>query len=148
MPMRHTILREVFAGFLRTRRIVRHYSRLALLETLTRTGVSRELPPAQSKALVAAAYADNQTLFQQLGSGAEGLTEAQAEAIRERVGPNEVEHEKPLPWWLHLWHCYRNPFNLLLTLLAAISYLTHDMKGALVIGSMVALSTLLRFWQE
>ncbi len=146
--MRNKILREVFAGFLRTRRMVRHYSRLALLETLTRTGVSRELPPAQSKALVAAAYADNQTLFEQLGSSAEGLTEAQADAIRERVGPNEVEHEKPLPWWLHLWHCYRNPFNLLLTLLAVVSWLTHDQKGALVIGSMVVLSTLLRFWQE
>ncbi|MBS0468803.1 MAG: magnesium-translocating P-type ATPase [Proteobacteria bacterium] len=146
--MRNKILREVFAGFLRTRRMVRHYSRLALLETLTRTGVSRELPPAQSQALVAAAYADSQTLFQQLGSAAEGLTEAQADAIRARVGPNEVEHEKPLPWWLHLWHCYRNPFNLLLTLLAIVSWLTHDMKGALVIGSMVVLSTLLRFWQE
>ncbi|WP_404301123.1 magnesium-translocating P-type ATPase [Alicycliphilus denitrificans] len=146
--MHYKILREVFAGFVRTRRMVRHFRRLALLETLTRTGVSRELPAAQSRLLAAAAKADTEALLQRLGSTTAGLAEAQADAIRLRVGPNEVEHEKPLPWWMHLWHCYRTPFSLLLTLLAAISYLTHDMKGALVIGSMVALSTLLRFWQE
>ncbi|PYY66082.1 magnesium-translocating P-type ATPase, partial [Pseudomonas jessenii] len=50
--------------------------------------------------------------------------------------------------WTHLWHCYKNPFNLLLTLLAVISWLTEDMKAAIVIFSMVVLSTLLRFWQE
>lgn len=42
----------------------------------------------------------------------------------------------------------QNPFNLLLTLLAFISWLTEDMKAAIVIFSMVVLSTLLRFWQE
>ena len=146
--MRPTILREVFAGFLRTRRIVRHFRRRALLETLTRTGVSREIPAALTQPLAAAAIADAQALLEQLGSHEDGLSEAQAEGIRERVGPNEVEHEKPLPRWMHLWHCYRNPFNLLLTLLAIVSYLTHDMKGTLVIGTMVVLSTVLRFWQE
>jgi len=138
----------VFAGFLRTRRIVRHFRRRALLETLTRTGVSREIPAALTQPLAAAAIADAQALLEQLGSHEDGLSEAQAEGIRERVGPNEVEHEKPLPRWMHLWHCYRNPFNLLLTLLAIVSYLTHDMKGTLVIGTMVVLSTVLRFWQE
>ena len=146
--MHPNIPREVFAGFLRTRRMVRHFRRRALLETLGRTGVSRELPAAQSQALAAAAGADAAALLRQLGSAETGLTEAQADAIRLHAGPNEVEHEKPLPWWMHLWHCFRNPFNLLLTLLAAISLFTHDMKGALVIGTMVVLSTLLRFWQE
>ncbi len=64
------------------------------------------------------------------------------------MGPNEVAHEKPLPAWLHLWHCYRNPFNLLLTLLAVVSYVTEDEKATIVIASMVLLSTLLRFVQE
>ncbi|MBS0293005.1 MAG: magnesium-translocating P-type ATPase [Proteobacteria bacterium] len=146
--MHNRILREVFVGFVRTRRMVRHFSRLALLETLTRTGVSRELPVAQSKALTAAANAEAQALLKQLGSSEAGLSEEQADAVRERVGPNEVEQEKPLPWWMQLWHCFRNPFNLLLTLLATISVLTHDLKGALVISTMVVLSTLLRFWQE
>ena len=146
--MRPTLFREVFAGFVRTRRILRHYRRLALLETLTRTGVSREPPESLTQALSAAARSDSAALLRQLGSSDAGLTEPQADAVRAHVGPNEVEHEKPLPWWLHLWHSFRNPFNLLLTLLAGISYLTHDIKGALLISSMVTLSTLLRFWQE
>ncbi len=141
-------LKEFFAGFLRTRRVTRHFRRLALLETVVRTGVSREMPPGLTQTLVSAATSETDALLQRLGSCADGLSEAQAEAVRARVGLNEVEHEKPLPWWRHLWHCYRNPFNLLLTLLATISYLTEDMKAAIVIGAMVVLSTMLRFWQE
>ncbi|WP_324781016.1 magnesium-translocating P-type ATPase [Thiobacillus sedimenti] len=146
--MRFTLLKEVFAGFLRTRHLARHFHRLALLDTLTQTGVSREVPASLARTLVAAARETPSALLGQLDSRADGLTEAQVESVRERVGVNEIEHEKPLPWWLHLWHCYRNPFNLLLTLLAVISYLTEDMKATLVISTMVVLSTLLRFWQE
>ncbi|MEW5890068.1 MAG: magnesium-translocating P-type ATPase [Pseudomonadota bacterium] len=146
--MNFTLLKEFFAGFLRTRHIGRHFRRLALLDILTQTGVSRELPGELSKQLVAAATSDPAALLAKLDSHEDGLSEAQAEAIRDRVGPNEVEHEKPLPWWTHLWLSYRNPFNLLLTLLAAISYLTEDMKATIVISSMVVFSTLLRFWQE
>ncbi len=43
---------------------------------------------------------------------------------------------------------YRNPFNLLLTVLAAVSWLTEDIKATVVIGAMVLLSTLIRFVQE
>jgi len=146
--MNFTLLKELFAGFLRTRHLARHFRRLALLDTLAQTGVSREVPPELTQTLVSAATAAPATLLRQLDSHADGLSESQAEAVRTRVGLNEVEHEKPLPWWTHLWHCYKNPFNLLLTLLAVISYLTEDMKATVVIGTMVVLSTLLRFWQE
>jgi len=115
--MNFMLLKAFFAGFLRTRHISRHFRRLALLDTLARTGVSRELPPGLTKTLVAAAKGDAGELLKHLDSHEDGLSENQAEAVRERVGLNEVEHEKPLPWWAHLWHCYRNPFNLLLTLL-------------------------------
>jgi Mg2+-importing ATPase len=146
--MNLNLLKEFFAGFLRTRHIARHFRRLAMLDTLAQTGVSREVPPGLTQTLVSAATAETDTLLRQLDSHADGLSETQAEAVRARVGLNEVEHEKPLPWWTHLWHCYKNPFNLLLTLLAVISYLTADMKATVVIGTMVVLSTLLRFWQE
>jgi len=146
--MNFTLLKELFASFLRTRHLARHFRRLALLDTLAKTGVSREVPPTLTQTLVRAATADPDDLLRQLGSHRDGLTEAQAAEIRARVGLNEVEHEKPLPWWQHLWLSYRNPFNLLLTLLAVISYLTEDMKATVVIGTMVVLSTLLRFWQE
>nr|WP_180203660.1 magnesium-translocating P-type ATPase [Pseudomonas sp. SbOxS1]NYU03400.1 magnesium-translocating P-type ATPase [Pseudomonas sp. SbOxS1] len=146
--MNLTLLKEFFAGFLRTRHIARHFRRLALLENFTDTTVSREVPPTLAHTLVRAASSDSGPLLDALGSHTDGLSELQAQTLRGQWGLNEVEHEQPLPWWTHLWHCYRNPFNLLLTLLAVISWLTEDMKAAIVIFSMVVLSTLLRFWQE
>lgn len=146
--MKLTLLKEFFAGFLRTRHFSRHFRRLALLDSLTDATVSREVPPTLAQTLVAGANSDARALLEKLGSHNEGLSDSEAEALREQYGLNEVEHEQPLPWWIHLWHCYKNPFNLLLTLLAVISWLTEDMKAATVIFSMVVLSTLLRFWQE
>lgn len=81
-------------------------------------------------------------------SGMQGLAENEAMARLARDGPNEVDHEKPLSGWLRLWHCYTNPFNLLLTVLAGLSWLSADARATLVIGLMVTLSTLLRFVQE
>jgi Mg2+-importing ATPase len=146
--MNLTLLKEFFAGFLRNRHIARHFRRLALLENFTDTTVSREVPPTLAQTLVSAANSGTGQLLNNLGSHTDGLSELEADALRVQYGLNEVEHEQPLPWWTHLWHCYKNPFNLLLTLLAVISWLTEDMKAAIVIFSMVVLSTLLRFWQE
>lgn len=141
-------LKEFFAGFIRTRGITRHFRRFAILEAIIGTGVAKDLPPALAQTLIVAARSKQEELLSSLESHLDGLTETHAEQIRDQVGLNEIEHEKALPWWVHLWHCYRNPFNLLLTLLAAISYFTEDMKAAIVISSMVLLSTLIRFWQE
>ncbi|NUT76241.1 magnesium-translocating P-type ATPase [Pseudomonas sp. C1C7] len=146
--MNLTLLKEFFAGFLRTRHIARHFRRLALLENFTDTTVSREVPATLAQTLVSAADSDTGPLLARLGSHTDGLSDEEADVLREQFGLNEVEHEQPLPWWTHLWHCYKNPFNLLLTLLAVISWLTEDLKAAVVIFSMVVLSTLLRFWQE
>ncbi len=146
--MRLTILKNLFAGFLHARRMTRHFGRRVMLDSVVQTGVGREAPEDLSRLLAVAALDDQDLLLDRLGSHAEGLTQRRAEAIRTQAGFNEVSHEKPLPWWRHLWHCYRNPFNLLLTVLAAISWWTEDMKAVAVIGTMVVLSTLLRFWQE
>jgi P-type Mg2+ transporter len=146
--MPFTILKEFFAGFVRTRAITRHFRRIAILEAITGTGVSKDLPPSFAQVLVVAARSEPDALLHELGSHTDGLTESHAETIRERVGLNDVEHEKPLRWWEHLWHCYKNPFNLLLTALAAISYYTEDMKATIVISTMVVLSTFIRFVQE
>jgi Mg2+-importing ATPase len=142
-------LQDFFARFLRTRHVTRHFSRRLLLETFSPRGTASPPPPGlASRELLHAASDDIPGVLVRLGSHAQGLSDAEAAAALRRFGPNEVEHEKPLPQWLHLWHCYKNPFNLLLTLLAAVSYLTEDIKATVVIGAMVALSTLLRFVQE
>ena len=146
--MKRTFLQDLFAGFLRARRSCAIFGGSRCLTLFTRTGVSREIPPALARELADAAASEPDALLQRLDSHAGGLTESEAAAVRHRVGPNEVEHEKPLAWWKHLWLAYRTPFSLLLTLLAMVSYVTEDMKAAIVISSMVVLATLMRFWQE
>ena len=125
----------------------RHFRRTALLETL-RGAVGRDESREVARALVEASHLEHATLIARLHSHPDGLTGIEADAIRETSGPNSMDHERPMPWWVHLWHCYANPFNLLLTLLSVVSYLTEDVKATIVIGSMVVLSTLLRFVQE
>lgn len=146
--MQSTWYEDIFTRFLHTRRIGRHFRRLASLDNLRADDEGREFPPTLTQTLIAAALSDESAVLSQLGSHTDGLSSAQADSIRAVVGLNEIGQEKPLPWWAHLWQCYKNPFNLLLSLLATISYLTQDFKAAIVIGSMVVLSTSLRFWQE
>ena len=55
--MNLTLLKEFFAGFLRTRHIARHFRRLAMLETVTDASVSREVPPTLAQTLVVSATA-------------------------------------------------------------------------------------------
>ncbi len=146
--MNLVVLKDIFAGFVRTRHIGRHFRRLVILDSFRGMPVARELPPPMAKTLGDAAKSDPSPLLARLDTHADGLTYTQAEDRLERVGPNEIAHEKAIPWWRHLWHCYKNPFNLLLTTLAAISFYTEDMKATIVIGSMVVLSTVLRFVEE
>lgn len=138
--MSFSFLKEFFAGFVRARHMGRHFRRLAMFEGLTRAEISRDVPANVTKLLIDSSLADSNALYRRFSSAPEGLTDAQAASIREAVGFNEVDHEKPLPWWVHLWYCYKNPFNLLLTLLAGVSYVTDDLKATVVISVMVVLS--------
>lgn len=141
-------VKELFARFQRARHLVRHFRRLFMLETLPTAGLSREVPPALTLALVESAKTTTEAVLERFETHTHGLTESQADTIRERIGLNEVQHEKPLSWWQRLWLSYRNLFSLLLTMLAVVSYVTEDLKATIVIASMVVMATLLRFWQE
>ncbi len=127
---------------------LRHIRRVAILDMFRGVVVDREAPKRLAAILLDASAADATVLVERLDSHLDGLTEIEADAIRDTVGLNAIQAERPQPWWEHLWHCYANPFNLLLTLLSFVSYLTEDAKATIVIGSMVALSTILRFVQE
>lgn len=87
-------------------------------------------------------------LWEAFSSHPEGLNTAEVTRARETHGANQIPGQQPTPWWQHLWTCYRNPFNLLLTVLGVVSYATEDLFAAGVIGLMVAISTLLNFVQE
>lgn len=111
--------------------------------------VIRQVAPARlTQDLIKYAYATEEELFSDLDSNLYGLNDAKVELKREKFGFNQVEQEQKLTWFKHLWLCYKNPFNLLLTVLALISYFTDDMQATIVISTMVLISTVLRFVQE
>ena len=155
-----TFLKSFFSSASGRRRASRHFRRTPILEQGGQSGAVSTPSEASRRAnrhMLERSRMGLDALFSQLASGRGGLSEAQAQAARERHGANEVDHEKPLSWVSHLWLSYRNPFNLLLTALAGLSWLT-DVRMAEpddkswtavgIIGSMVLISTVLRFAQE
>ncbi len=105
-------------------------------------------PPTITQNLVKHAYLSNAESLLSLGSDLNGLTPFEVEQKLEKFGHNEIDKQEELSWYKHLWLSYKNPFNLLLTVLAIVSFLTDDTTGTLVIGVMVVISTVLRFVQE
>ncbi len=95
-----------------------------------------------------AAKATPDDLLVSLGTSPSGLSDDLASARLEKHGDNQVSHEKAAPWYVQLWHGFANAFSALLTMLAVLSGLTGDLDAALIIGTMVLLSGLLRFFQE
>ncbi|TKI03612.1 magnesium-translocating P-type ATPase [Martelella alba] len=125
----------------------RLFQRDVMLEGLPKNQ-SRAIPAALTRLCLECAGQDEPRLYQRFASHPEGLTDREADTARQRHGDNRIAGEQPLPWWRHLWQCYRNPFNLLLTVLGIVSYGTDDGTGAAVIALMVAIATLLYFVQE
>ncbi len=77
-----------------------------------------------------------------------GLTRLEAKRRLTKFGKNEAVVEKKNFWPKILFNNLRDPLSLLLVVLASISFLTKDYKATLMIGVMVTLSVLLRFFQE
>ena len=136
------LLKQSFSSFLRRRRVQWHFERRPML------GSVAAVPAALGQDVLTAARDEPVAALARLQSRPEGLDDAEAARRLAKDGPNEVQHEPPLPGWLHLWRCYLNPFNLLLTALALLSFFSGDAKATVVIGVMVALSTVIRFVQE
>ena len=89
-----------------------------------------------------------ENLYQQLSSSSSGLTSSQAAAYRKEYGNNQILvgiHESVVVEFLKLFF---SPLSVLLLVLALISYLTGEPRGALVILSIVLLSTVLTAVQE
>jgi Mg2+-importing ATPase len=86
-----------------------------------------------------------------------GLNRAQVEEKRKKFGLNEIAHEKAPTWYVQLFQAFLNPFIAVLIILAGVSFVIDvvmaapgesDYKTVIVVGVMVILSSLLRFWQE
>ncbi len=106
------------------------------------------VPSTLTERCLHAASMETHKLWRTFNSHPEGLNAAEVEKSRAGQGDNQLPSERPAPWWVHLWLCYRNPFNLLLTALGIVSYATEDLFAAGVIALMVGIATLLNFIQE
>lgn len=143
--MLKTITRQLFA------RLNRHLPyRLVHRDPLpgAQTAANAAIPPSLSERCLKVAAMEQEALWDIFDTHPEGLNAAEVTRAREKHGENRLPAQKPSPWWVHLWVCYRNPFNILLTILGGISYATEDLFAAGVIALMVCISTLLNFVQE
>ena len=80
-----------------------------------------------------------------LKSAADGLPAEEAAARLKSYGPNRISRERQAPLLLEIWRRFRNPLNLLLLGLAALSWALSDVRSAVVIAIMVLLSVALGF---
>src|SRR5262249_40814249 len=90
------------------------------------------------------------TLLASLKTDLDGLSDDEAHDRLVRHGANEVTHERPPHWAVQLVAAFRNPFILVLLILAGASLLTEpeERKGPIIISVMVAVSVVIRFVQE
>jgi Mg2+-importing ATPase len=91
---------------------------------------------------------DPSSTLQLLATTEQGLTESEVARRLEQHGKNEVAHERAVPWYWMLLRNFKNPFVMVLMVLAFVSYLTEDMKGTIVVSLMIGVSVLMRFMQE
>ncbi|UPG86138.1 magnesium-translocating P-type ATPase [Luteibacter aegosomatis] len=89
-------------------------------------------------------------LLRALGSRSDGLDEAAIAERLDRYGVNEVGHEKPPHWSVQLLRAFKNPFIIVLLVLAVVQLFTEpdDLTGPIIIAVMVGISVLLSFTQE
>ncbi|MFJ6796808.1 magnesium-translocating P-type ATPase [Streptomyces sp. NPDC091268] len=84
-----------------------------------------------------------------LDTAPDGLTRAEAALRLESHGPNAVAEERAPRWFVQLAKAFANPFIAVLLFLAAVMYWQDPADpGVVILSVMVAISGLLRFWQE
>ncbi len=98
--------------------------------------------------LVELSATDTPAVLPKMNTAPEGLTEADAEKRLEEYGYNVVAPAEQHSRLRLLFHACVNPLVVLLAALATISYLTGDIRAAIVMLLMVILGVGLRFWQE
>jgi Mg2+-importing ATPase len=113
--------------------------------------LNRPLPERSirfSPVLAELAEMEIDAVFTRMKTSPEGLSEEEAAARREQVGPNVIAAGKHRGWPWRLLAAMRNPLVILLGVLAAISFATGDVRAGSVMVLMVILGVLLRFVQE
>ncbi|HUH31474.1 MAG TPA: cation-transporting P-type ATPase, partial [Rhodanobacter sp.] len=110
----------------------------------------RGAPPATSARAAQYAFRATGELLAELAARSDGLDAEQIEARLRHDGLNEVSHEKPPHWSRQLLRAFKNPFIIVLLILAGVQLATDrgDPTGPIIIAVMVAISVVLSFSQE
>ena len=103
--------------------------------------------------LLILARAEPAEVLTRLQSTTDGLTASQVEARLDEHGPNTVAQEKKQPVLLQLLERFiTNPINILLTVLAVITWVTgtqtSDKIGAIIMVAMVVMAVFVAHFQE
>lgn len=100
---------------------------------------------------------DLEKVYIDLDTNIKGLAVEEVENRTEKYGLNQVVHKKPTPWYIQLFKAFINPFVLVLIALAIVSLITdviiaspqdRSYTTVIVIGIMVTISGVLKFFQE
>ncbi|MDR1498963.1 MAG: magnesium-translocating P-type ATPase [Rickettsiales bacterium] len=77
-----------------------------------------------------------------------GLDTEYVEEWQDKSGFNEIAGSESYSWYKSLLESFFNPFNIVLMILAAISFITKDGMAAVTISFLVIVSSLIKFIQE
>ena len=111
-------------------------------------GRGRQHPLTPQAGILEIAYLPSDQVVARLDSSLDGLLDRDADERLEKYGENAVAHEQARSAPRQLLGHFATPLSLLLLGLATVSFLTGEIKGAVVIAIMVLLSGLLSFIQE
>ena len=100
------------------------------------------------KNLIESSLEDKNNLLLKLDTSINGLSYKEAKRRLFQYGLNEIEHNKKPHWLIRLFEIIINPLILLLIFIIIVSFLTQDIKTAIIISTMVLISVIIRFFQE
>jgi len=119
--------------------------------------ISNKAPARVCGLLMDAAATDAAGALELLQSNNNGLTFDEVEERRTQHGLNGAMHEKLPAWYVQLLSALINPFTGILFVLMLVSWFTdvilagggeRSFRTIIVLGAMIGISTILRFWQE
>ena len=123
--------------------ITEFVSRLA-----SRRPLSEAISSKVSTLLLEVSGSDAEIALRRMDSSSEGLLDRESEDRLLVYGPNAIVHEKHRSPVRQLLSYFKNPLNVLLLTLSALSFYLGDTEAATIIAIMVALSITLTFVQE
>lgn len=135
---------------------------MKLLNIVNRTALGKIAPEGNldelsANRLLKVAEETDQFIYAMLESSEVGLSPNEVAERKKKFGFNEIAHEKAAAWYIQLFQAFLNPFIGVLIVIAVVSFIIdvliaspdeRSYKTVIVVGAMVMLSSLLRFWQE